>query len=201
MMDSGDTLFDCPKDAATREKVIGLLKAHLQANFLFFDHGNEEGLLAQGGNEYIIDKENDEILDGRIVYTLACLWGSDGGWQAKRNGAKAVHCYVEAVGFMTSALDEFQESFTYGFKLLHERMQQGMEPNFKGILEKEREKMTELSDKLMSEGNFLAAAWMNTNRDSLRWYDGDDEPPESKCFWRRLAVRLFGKKRGWNLLG
>ncbi len=101
---------------------------------------------------------------------------------------------------MTSALKEFQESFNYGFKLLHERMQTG-EPNFPGILELEKKRMTELSDELMSQGNFLGAVWMNTNRDSLRWYNGGSEPGPSKCFWRRLAVRLFGKKLGWKLLG
>lgn len=199
LISSGDEIFDYSKEKATREKVTRVLKSQVQAGFIFFDHGDAKGLVAQGGKEYIIDKENDELLAGRIVYTLACLWGSDGGWQAKRTGAKAVHCYVEIVGFVTSALKEFQESFNYGFRLLHERMQTG-EPNFQGILELEKKKMTELSDKLMSQGNVMAAAWMNTNRDSLRFYNGKDEPPESKCFWRRLAVKILGKKRGWKLL-
>jgi len=199
LISSEDEIFDCSKDAATRKNVIGVLAAHLQANFLYFDHGSEQGLVAQGGEEYIIDKGNDGLLAGRIVYTLACSWGADGGWHAKRNGDNAVHCYVENGGLETTALKEFQESFNYGFRLLHERMQTG-EPNFQGILELEKKRMTELSDKLMSQGNVMAAAWMNTNRDSLRWYNGEAEPPESKCFWRRLAVKLFGKKRGWKLL-
>ncbi|NVM57281.1 MAG: hypothetical protein HWN51_04090 [Desulfobacterales bacterium] len=198
MLKAGTNFFDFPGPEATREAVTELLKAIPQADFIFYDHGSEQGLVAQGGGDYIIDKSNSELLIGRIVYTLACLWGQDGGWQAKREGARAVHCYVEVVGFMTSALEDFQESFNYGFKLLHERMQTD-EPNFQGILELEKKKMTELSDKLMKQGNFMAASWMNRNRDSLRWYNGGSEPPESKCFLRRLAVRVFGK-RGWNLL-
>lgn len=200
MRKAGTNFFDCSKEEAARKAVTELLKAISQADFIFYDHGDEQGLVAQGGHDYIIDKSNDELLIGRIVYTLACLWGQDGGWQAKRKGARAVHCYVEVVGFMTSALKDFQEAFNHGFKLLHERMRQGLEPNFQGILELEKKKMTELSDKLMKQGNFLAAAWMNTNRDSLRWYNGGSEPPESKCFLRRLAVKIFGNRIGWNLL-
>lgn len=192
--------IDCSGPEATRSAVVDLLKAMSQADFIFYDHGSEEGLVAQGGVDYIIDKTNDTLLIGRIVYTLACLWGADGGWEAKRKGARAVHCYVEVVGFMTSALKEFQESFNYGFKVLHERMQQDQDPNFQELLELEKQKMTELSDQLMKQGNFMAATWMNTNRDSLRWYNGNGEPPTSKCFWRRLAVKLFGKKIGWRIL-
>lgn len=200
MRTSGTNFFDFSGPEATRKAVTELLEVIPHAGFIFYDHGSEQGLVAQGGQDYIIDKTNDELLTGRIVYTLACLWGADGGWQAKRNGAKAVHCYVEVVGFMTSALRDFQEAFNYGFKLVHERMQLGLDPNFEGILALEKKNMTELSDKLMKEGNFMAAAWMNRNRDSLRWYNGGSEPPESKCFLRRLAVKIFGSRIGWNLL-
>lgn len=200
MKTAGTSYLDFSGEEATPQKVQDMLEILKNAHFLFFDHGSETGLVAQGGTSYIIDKTNDDLLIGRIVYTLACSWGLDGGWQAHRKGAKAVHCYAAVVGFMTSALPEFQESFNYGFKILHQRMTEGLEPNFKGILTLEKEKMTELSDKLMKQGNFMAATWMNTNRDSLRWYNGNDEPPESKCFWRRLAVKLFGPKKGWGLL-
>ncbi|GAI97431.1 unnamed protein product, partial [marine sediment metagenome] len=144
---AGDDFFICSGPEATRQAVTVLLKAMPQAYFIFYDHGDEQGLVAQGAKDYIIDKDNDELLVDRIVYTLACSWGADGGWQAKRNGARAVHCYVEVVTFMTSALPDFQESFNYGFKLLHERMQTG-DPNFQGILELEKKKLTKLSDKL-----------------------------------------------------
>jgi len=200
MKKAGTSYLDYSGDEATPPVVQDMLKAWKSAHFLFYDHGSETGLVAQGGVDYIIAKSNDELLIGRIVYTLACSWGLDGGWEAKRKGARAVHCYAAVVGFMTSALPEFQESFNHGFKLLHERMSEGLDPNFKGILALEKEKMTELSDKLMKQGNFMAASWMNTNRDSLRWYNGGGAPPESKCFWRRLAVRLFGPKLGWSLL-
>ena len=201
-MHTGTKFFDCSGPEATRRTVTELLKAMpLKADFLFYDHGSEQGLVAQGGGNYIIDKSNDELLIGRIVYTLACSWGADGGWQAKRHGARAVHCYVEVVSFMTSALKDFQEAFNYGFKLLHERMQQGLDPNFEVILALEKQRMTELSDKLMKQGNFLAATLMNQNRDSLRFYNGKEEPPPpSKCFWRRLAVKIFGSKIGWSLV-
>lgn len=200
-MHTDTKFYDCSGTEATRKAVTELMKAMpLKADFIFYDHGDEQGLVAHGGGDYIIDKTNDELLIDRIVYTLACLWGADGGWQAKRHGARAIHCYVEVVGFMTTALKDFQEAFNYGFKLLHERMQQDLEPNFEGILALERKKMTELSDKLMKQGNFMAAAWMNRNCDSLRFYNGKDEPPTSKCFWRRLAVRILGKRLGWTFL-
>lgn len=200
MEKAGTSYLDYSGDEATPQVVQDMLRIWKGAHFLFFNHANEQGLIAQGGQEYIIDKSNDELLIGRIVYTLACSWGLDGGWQAHRKGAKAVHCYAAVVGFMTSALPEFQESFNHGFKLLHEQIRLGLDPNFEEILAFEKEKMTELSDKLMKQGNFMAASWMNRNRDSLKWYNGNDEPPESKCFWRRLAVKLFGPKRGWSLL-
>ena len=189
--------FDYPGDEATRANVEDMLHVKPEAHLLFYDHGDEKGLVAQDGG-YIIDSDNVELLKGRIVYTLACLWGQDGGWEAYRKGARAVHCYTEIVGFMTGALEEFQEAFNYGFGLLFTVTNDG-EPDFKRILELEKAKMTELLDDLMEKGDFLGAMWMGINRDSVRWYNGGSEPPESKCFLRRLAVRIFGPKTGWNL--
>ena len=201
MKKAGTECLDFSKVDATPEKLEAILEAmpRDQAHFIFYNHGSEEGLVSQDGKTYIIHKGNLYLLKGKIVYTLACSWGADGGWQAKREGAIAVHCYGQIVGFMTSALEDFQESFNYGFKLLYGKMQQGLEPNFEGVLKKEKEKFTELSDKLMSEGNFLGAMWMNRNGASVRWYNGKSEPPPSKCFFRRLAVKIFGSEIGWNL--
>ena len=198
-MKAGDVpFFDYPGDEATRANVEHMLKLRPHAHLLFYDHGSEKGLVAQGGNSYIIDSDNVELLKGRIVYTLACLWGKDGGWETHRKGARAVGCYTEIVGFMTSALKEFQEAFNYGFKLL--LLTDSIEGDFfKNLLLEEQRKMTELSDELMARGDFMGAMWMNRNRDSRRWYNGASEPPESQCFWRRLAVKLFGNKLGWNL--
>lgn len=193
MKEWGDPSHDFAGETAKRPNIGVALVAKPQAHFVFYDHGDELGLVAQGGG-YIIDSNNVELLKNRIVYTLACLYGKDGGWKAHRIGARAVHCYVEVVGFMTGALKEFQESFNYGFKLLH-----GIGPKFSEISEKEKEKMTELLDELMEKGDFLGAMWMGRNRDSLRWYNGGGAPPESTCFFRRLAVRIFGPKTGWNL--
>jgi len=193
MKEWGDPSFDYAGDDATRVDVEDMLRKRPLAHFVFYDHGDEKGLVAQDGG-YIIDSDNVALLKDRIVYTLACLYGKDGGWEAHRIGARAVHCYVEVVGFMTGALKEFQESFNYGFKLLHE-----IGPKFSEISEKEKEKMTELLDDLMEKGDFLGAMWMGRNRDSVRWYNGGGAPPESTCFFRRLAVRIFGPEIGWNL--
>ncbi len=71
---AGANFFDCSGPEATRQAVTELLKAMPQVDLIFYDHGDEQGLVAQGGEDYIIDKSNDELLIGRIVYTLACLW-------------------------------------------------------------------------------------------------------------------------------
>lgn len=195
MEEWGMAVFDYEGSEAIPDNVESMLAMKPDALFIFYDHGDEKGLVAQGGGSYIIDSGNVTLLKDRVVYTLACLWGKDGGWEAKRKGARAVHCYVEVVGFMTSALEEFQEAFNCGFKLLRE-----IGPDFSRILKEEIAKMTELADQLMEDGNFLAAMWMNRNCASLRWYNDEaSKPPESKCFWRRLAVKLFGSKIGWNL--
>lgn len=197
MKEADIPFFDYPGEEATRENVEEMLISRPEAHLLFYNHGDEKGLVAQDGG-YIIDSSNVELLKNRIVYTLACLWGKDGGWEAHRIGARAVHCYTEIVGFMTGALKEFQEAFNYGFGLLH-TVTNKEGPDFERILEYEKIRMTELSDKLMARGDFMGAMWMSRNRDSLVWYNGASEPPESKCFFRRLAVKLFGNKVGWNL--
>lgn len=182
--------IDLSKEDVTRENVEFNLQIMPQiTGVVFYNHGSETCLYAQNGKDCVIDSKNASLLKDKILYTLACLYGKDGGWEAHRKGAQAVHCYTEIVGFMTSALTEFQEAFNHGFKLLLE-----LGPHFTAISKAEKEKFTELSDNLMARGDFMSAMWMNRNRDSVVWYNGGDEPPESKCFWRRLAVRIFGTK-------
>lgn len=184
---------DLAQEDARRPPLVQKLGQHPDANFCFCNHGDATGLVQQGGQGYVIDKSNDELLAGRIVYAVvACLWGSDGGIDTWNKGAEEVWCCIDVVSFTTDCLAEFTEFFVAGLK----RRLEGYPP--KQSLAYARETGYRLAGELGAAGNYLASVLMRRDTDILRCYNG--EPPDtSTCLGRRLAIKIFGPERAWKL--
>jgi len=165
-------------------EVEDALKAEPEANLAFWNHGSEDKLWGSE-TEAIIDLQNVGVLSGREVYTVACSFGKTGGVEAYKVGAKAVWASTEVVTYTNDAKEEFKEAFTNGIK----RRVDGFP--WKECLEKTKNRMTELIDKLVAEGKNLAASCMTWDRDHLVCYNESPPPPEA-CPVSRVMAGLFG---------
>jgi len=183
--------IDCEKlfeADATREKAEKHIPQHTL--IIFYDHGTEEGLVAQGGKEYIIDKKNDHILAGKEVYTLACLWCRDGGIDAWKKGAKAVWGYTDVFAFTTTDEELFCEAANYGLTIKIK-----MNVSWEEALKLTKEKYNELISKAKDPWSVI---WLRHNRDALVCYTENNPPQTSKCLIRRLLIKLFGPEKAWK---
>jgi len=191
-------LHEVPKEQlllqnAVRSKVEATINAIAPDLIVFYDHGSESELIGADGNS-CLDTDNVNLLSGREVYTMACLSAKTLGVEAWRQGCRAFWGYVEEFGFTLDDLDAFEELAGLG---LLARLLQGM--SWADAKKQVQDKANYLIDKAISEGNFSAAMLIRENTDALRVWDG--EVPESQCSFRNFALKIFGRKRGWNILG
>ena len=177
------------EDSATRENFEEKVGKH--DIVVFYDHGDEEGLLAQGGLTYVIDKKNDHMLKGKIVYTMACLWGSDGGIDAWKKGAKVVWAYRDVFAFTNSEEELFMECANYGL-ILYDREGKSWEEIYEEAVKKFDEAIERVEDG-------WSKIWLRHNRDALVCYTENNPPETSTCMFRKFAIKLFGAKRAWKL--
>jgi len=177
------------EDDATRENFEGKVGGH--DIVVFYDHGDNVGLYAQGGQSYVIDKKNDKLLKDKIVYTMACLWGSDGGIDAWKKGAKVVWAYKDVFAFTIYDEELFMECANYGLILY---FTEG--GSWEEIYQKAIEKFNETIEK--AEDGWTKI-WLRHDRDALVCYTENNPPPTSTCPFRRLAIFLFGVKRAWKI--
>jgi len=183
--------IDLSEDKATRENVEKALSENPDADFCFYNHGNTEGLAEQGGAGYAIDRKNSYLLKGRFAYSMACLWGQGGGAQAYSEGAKAVVAYAEEFTFTTEDEQYFSEAANSGFIAY---------ANGETVWAKIKAVMVEAFNKIIDAiQDPWGKMWARWDRDALRVYGEGADTPESKCTFRKIAIRIFGPKVGWKL--
>ena len=155
--------------------------------FIFYNHGERDRLLAQGGQSNLLDLSNVDLVAGKTVY-MACLSADTLGVEVwKRDGTYWGN--TEIVGFTPDDKEIFYEAWNYGAIL---RWKEAL--SWKECLDQTRKKCDELIDKIDDP---WGKVWLNSHRESLACYDG--EAPQSKCTLRKLAIRLFGPKLGWKI--
>jgi len=182
--------IDLPKEKATRDQVETVLRNYPRDMLVFFDHGNKDCLVSQD-RKCVINFDNVELLANREVYTLACLSAKSLGIEAHKKGCLAYWGYTDVVSFTTDALDEFEKAFLHGLKLYRKGH------SWKECLEKTKEFFTELVNKLVSVGKYMAAVCMENNRDILVCYTKEEAPEQ--CPFRRFVVWLLGPKLGYRI--
>ena len=157
--------------------------------FIFYDHGERDRLVAQGGQSNVLDLGNVDVVKGKQCYTMACLSADTLGVEVwKREGTYWGN--KEIVGFTPADKEIFYEAWNYGAIL---RWKQAL--SWKESLDQTRSKCDDLIDEIDDP---WGKVWLNSYRESLACYDGE-EPPPSECPFRRLAIRLFGPKLGWKI--
>lgn len=181
-----EALFE---EDATREKFEEAVARHDVV--VFYDHGDREGLCAQGGLTYVIDKENDHLLKGKVVYTMACLWCSDGGIDAWKKGAKVVWGYVREFAFTVEDEELFMECSNYGLIVKH-RENVAWEEAYRRTIHKFNEAIAKARDG-------WSKVWLRYDRDALVCYTEDNPPRTSTCMFRRALIKLLGPRIAWKI--
>jgi len=177
------------KDDATRgnfEREVG--KHDL---IVFYDHGSPSGLYAQNGKSYIIDKNNDHLLKGKAIFTLACLWCSDGGIDAWKKGAKVVWGYAGEFGFTLTDEELFEECANIGLILV---VKEGK--TWEEALKLAKEKFNEAIGKAKDPWSVI---WLRHDRDCLVAYTENSPPQTSKCILRKALIKLLGPEKAWKI--
>lgn len=181
-----EALFE--KDA-TREKFEQKVGEH--ELIIFYNHGDKEGLVSQDGFTYVIDKKNNHLLKDKTIYTMACLWCSDGGIDTWKKGAKVVWGYIKEFAFVTTEEELFMECANYGLII---KTKENL--TWEEALEKTKEKFNEAIDKAKDP---FTKIWLRWNRDALVCYTENNPPKTSTCLLRRLLIRLLGAKKAWKI--
>jgi len=175
--------IDLAGDLATRKNTEKALKENPNADFIFYNHGDEQGLLAQDGKGYVIDKRNNSLLQGRVAYSMACLWGKDGGADTYRKGAKAVWSYTKIFSFVTTDEAIFCRLANMGL-ILRRREHLSWEDCVSRVKEA-------YNVEIEKGGNPWTVISLINDRDALVcWTDANQ--PSSDCDFRNMGIRLFG---------
>lgn len=164
---------------------------------IFYDHGNETGLIAnpeEGSDriEHLLHISKVHKLKNKAVFAMACLSAKEFGLEAYKAGCNEYWGAVESIGFTPADEEMFGEVFNLG---VVKRFQDGL--SIKDTLKVMEEKFNENIDKAT---NPFTKTWLRKDRDMWRCWS-DETPPteeETKCFFRKLAVRYFGH-RGWKI--
>jgi hypothetical protein len=176
-------------DGVSRKDVEDHLKSEDVDTVIFYDHGSEDALWGSS-SEKVIDTDNVSLLNGKDVYTLACLSGKKLGVEAWKRGCKTYIGYEEEFVFTTDEEDLFKECANSGIlKKLRDKV------SWKEAFNYMKQKYNECIEKAQS---FWTKVWLAHDRDCLVKYDAE-QYPETKCMFRKLAIKLFGERLGWKI--
>jgi hypothetical protein len=158
---------------------------------VFEDHGSESCLAAQGGGDCVLDTSNVEKVAGKIVYTMACLSAAKLGAVAYSSYGCVYVGYIKEFTFTVDDEELFCEAANSGFIAFIDgetdwaKIKQAMVEAFNKAVEK--------------TDNPWSQTWLTWDRDILRVYAPNADQPESGCAFRKLALKIFGPKIGWEL--
>ena len=173
--------IDLLKDDATRKKFEENMPGCVF--LVFYDHGDEGSLVAQGGGDSMVDLANVGLLAGKECFTMACLSSKVLGVEAYNKGCKAYWGYYDVFAFTTEDESIFMEAANFGLIL---RLKNGYawEDCYDAVMLK----FNELIDKAT---DVWTKIWLRHDRDALRLYTPERPPQPEECPVSRLIVRLL----------
>jgi len=184
------TLQELLRDTAVRNAFESNVEAFRPDVIVFYNHGSEDCLCAQGGQDCVLDSRNVDKVSGKIVYTMACLSARKLGAQAYARGCVYVG-YVEEFVFTVDEEALFGQAANSGFIAY---------VNDEKDWAKVKQIMVEAFNRAMEQAKDpWAKMWLQWDRDALCIYALGVDTPESKCIFRKLAIKIFGPKIGWKL--
>jgi hypothetical protein len=183
-------ITDLRAEDATRENFENRVRELDPDIVVYYDHGNEEGLYAQGGRGYVLDQDNLALVKGKVIYTLACLSAYKLGAIANQVYGCVYVGYVKEFAFTLEEEGLFSRAANTG---LIAYVYAGAD--WKRV----KELMIQAFNQAIREAKDpWSKVWLSWDRDNLRVYAAGVDTPSSSCMFRRLAVRIFGPK-GWFL--
>jgi hypothetical protein len=190
--EKGFQVIDIGGRPLSRAEVEKALTENPNALFIFYNHGNEDCLWASE-TEKAVDKDNVQLLASRECYTMACLSARKLGVEAYKVGCLAYWGYTEAFAFTTEDADVFKEFANCGLKFKLEGK------TWEEALQQAKNLAKELCQKLIEAGKYFSSILLQQDADALRCYTPNNPPTEAKCFFRKVALKIFGPKVGWRI--
>jgi len=179
-------------DGVSRAQVEEVIKSKDPYLIVFYDHGIEGAWIGNAEGEHVIDLTNVQLLTNRIAYSMSCLSAKGLGVEAYKKGCKVFVGYTEEFTFNVQDEGMFKDCANYGLKLW-----------LKGESDwaKIKQSWIEFWNKMIdSASDPWTKMFLRSDRDALRVITkGVDEPTETKCFFRSLALKLFGTSLGWKI--
>ncbi|MEM3389612.1 MAG: hypothetical protein QW491_09405 [Thermoproteota archaeon] len=173
---------------ATREHV--LFETGGKDAVVFYDHGSEDCLYAQGGQECVFTSSDAHLFRGRLLYTMACLAARKLGATVYANGGRFIG-YYEPFSFVVNEEERFCRAANSGFIAWAEgerdfaRIKQTMVDAFNAEID--------------STQDAWAKVWLRYDRDALRVYAPGVDTPSSTCPFRSILIKIFGPTNGWRI--
>lgn len=177
-----------PEDFATRTYALANLDN--KEAVVFYDHGSEDCLYAQGGKECVFTSSDAPLFKNKLLYTMACLSAKKLGATVYAHGGAFVG-YYEPFSFTTQDEQLFCRAANSGFEAWADG-----ERDFKKIKEKMVE---EFNNAIDSTSDAWAKVWLRYDRDALRVYAPGVDVPSSTCPFRSVLIRIFGPTTAWKI--
>ena len=186
-------IIELNKERANPQETEKAIQEQDPESIVFYDHGSEDVLWAQGGREHIFDLENAQLMKGRSLYTLACRSAKELLPKMVQEGALATWGYDRDFGFYTGDYEKyFEEQANRGLKALLKAK------TFGGAKQVFLEKCEEMIEELEERGDIFVADQLIWNMEGLRVLgDQDTKIPIPKrrkptCPVSRVITYLFG---------
>jgi hypothetical protein len=190
--EKGFQVIDIGGRPLSRVEVEKALTENPNALFIFYNHGNEDCLWASQ-TEKAVDKDNVKLLASRECFTMACLSAKQLGVQAYKIGCLAYWGYTEVFAFTTEDANVFKEFANCGLKFKLEGK------TWEEALQQAKNLAKELAQKLIEAGKYFSSILLQQDADALRCYTPNNPPTETKCIFRKIALKIFGPKLGWKI--
>ena len=156
--------------------------------FIFYDHGNQNALIAQGAVENLVDSNNVELLRGASVYTMCCLAAKKLGAEAYRKGVKHWWGYTEAFSFIPTSEEVYSDLANLGLILIQEENMCWND----AIAEVKLAYDNAIEENDENNGDPWVSITLAWDKDALVCWSGKNPPPTT-CTFRATGIKLFGK--------
>lgn len=170
----------------SRQELLEAIASRDPFIVVHYDHGQEDGWIGNS-QEPILTSSDAGVLSGRIVYTMNCSSAKKLGVSAWRAGAKVYVGYVDTFTFTLDGELLFREAVGYGLYLYLNGVSDWSEVK-RRMVDKFNEMMAQTTDP-------WTGMWLRSDRDALVIWNG--EQPGTTCFFRKIALKVFGPRRGW----
>ncbi len=178
------------RDMAVRSAFEANVETFKPDAIVFYDHGSDDCLCAQDGQDCVLDSKNIDKVAGKIIFTMACLSARKLGAQAYARGCVYVG-YVETFTFTTQDEQLFCTAANSGFIAY---------VNGEKDWAKVKAVMVEAFNKAMEQATDpWTKMWLQWDRDALRVYAPGADTPGTRCPFRMLAIKILGPKLGWKI--